>query len=114
MPSRSRTPSPPSANLPRMPTIRLTIPRPAATRARSGLDKLVVVRETETETLLRTYTNPLFHAAGRELALVRSIHLRDAALNSFMDTGNPVFMVTDLPPGWRPGGETTDENRKGF
>jgi predicted Zn-dependent protease len=98
-----------------MPTIRLTIPRPATTRPRSGLDKLVVIRDTETETLLRTYTNPLFRAAGREMALVRSIHLRDAALNSFMDTGNPVFMDSDPPPGWRPGGETTtDENRKGF
>ena len=80
-----------------MPTIRLTIPRPGATRARSGLDKLVVIRDTETETLLRTYTNPLFRAAGREMALVRSIHLRDAALNSFMDTGNTMLMDSDAP-----------------
>jgi predicted Zn-dependent protease len=60
-----------------------------------------VIRDTETETLLRTYANPLFRAAGLDMALVRSIHLRDAALNSFMNTGNPMFIDAGPPLGWR-------------
>ncbi len=56
-----------------------------------------MIGDTETETLLRTYIDPLFSAAGLETALVRSIHLRDAALNSFMDTGNTMLMDSDAP-----------------
>lgn len=108
-----------------MPTPHLALPLPPAPRrtpwlasaacASRGLDRPVVIRDTETETLLRTNTNPLFRAAGLDMALVRSIHLRDAALNSFMNTGNRMFMNTTLPPGRRHGGKTTiDENRKGF
>jgi predicted Zn-dependent protease len=108
-----------------MPTPRLSLPLPPAPRRTSGLasaartwrglDRPVVIGDTETETLLRTYTNPLFRAAGLDTALVRSIYLRDAALNSFMTTGNRMFMNTTLPPGRRHGGKTaTDENRKVF
>lgn len=108
-----------------MPTPRLTLPFPPAPRrtpglasaacAWRGLDRPIVIRDTETETLLRTYTNPLFRAAGLDMALVRSIHLRDAALNSFMNTGNRMFMDSALVPGRRHGGKTAiGENRKGF
>jgi predicted Zn-dependent protease len=105
-----------------MPTPQLALPLPRRTpsptptaRAWRGLDRPVVIRDTEPETLLRTDTNPLFRAAGLDLALVRSIHLRDAALNSFMTTGNRMFTNTTPPPGRRQSGKTaTDENRKVF
>lgn len=85
-------------------------PRPAHRPDNPGL-----TRDAETETLLRTCTYPSFRAAGLDLTLVRSTHLRDAALNSFMNTGNRMFMDSALVPGRRHGGKTAiGENRKGF
>jgi protein-disulfide isomerase len=66
--------------------------------------RLAMTRDAETETLLRTYTNPLFRAADLVMALSRSMHLRDAALNLFTNTGNPVFIGIDAPPGGQGGG----------
>lgn len=51
-----------------------------------------------TETLLRTYANPLFRAAGLDVNLVRIVMLRDAAINSFVETGNRMFINTGRPP----------------
>jgi predicted Zn-dependent protease len=51
----------------------------------------MVNRDAETETLLRNCANPLFRAAGLAAKLVRSI-LRHAAINSFMSTGNRMFI----------------------
>jgi hypothetical protein len=82
--------------------------RPTASSTASpprGPDDPAVTRTAETETLLRTFTYPSFRAAGLHLTLVRSTHLRDAALNSFADTGNPVFAA---PAARRP----TATNRK--
>ena len=71
--------------------------------------------DTATETLLRNFTNSLFRAAGLDVALARSMHLRDAALNSFTNTGNPVFVAAIPPVDRRRGGNmATEENRKGF
>ncbi len=57
---------------------------------------MVVIRDAETETLLRTFATPLFHAAGLDANLVRIIVLRDDAINSFVSTGNRMFIHTGL------------------
>ncbi len=51
--------------------------------------------DAETETLLRTCDNSLFRAAGLE---VRVFGVGDAAINSFVGTGNRMFTPGD-PPG---------------
>jgi len=74
---------------------------PAAAQSPPSFDgpHRVVLRDAETETLLRTYANPLFRAAGVEPNLVRPnlIHIvliRDAAINSFVSTGNRMLVRT--------------------
>lgn len=69
---------------------------PAAVQSppNSGGPHLVVIRDAETGTLLRTYANPSFRAAGVEPNLVRIILIRDAAINSFVSTGNRMFIRT--------------------
>ncbi len=58
--------------------------------------RITVIRDAETETLLRTFANPLFRAAGVEPNLVRLIVIRDPAINSFVSTGNLMFVNTGL------------------
>jgi predicted Zn-dependent protease len=58
--------------------------------------RITLIRDAETETLLRTFANPLFRAAGVEPNLVRIIVIRDPAINSFVSTGNLMFVNTGL------------------
>jgi predicted Zn-dependent protease len=58
--------------------------------------RLVVIRDAETETLLRNFATPLFRAAGLDPNLVRIIVIRDDAINSFVTTGNRMFIHTGL------------------
>ena len=67
---------------------------PAA--AQSSSPRITVIRDAETETLLRTFANPLFRAAGVDPNLVRIIVIRDNAINSFVSTGNLMFVNTGL------------------
>ncbi|MCW3473117.1 M48 family metalloprotease [Limobrevibacterium gyesilva] len=71
---------------------------PAAAQAPpgSGGPRVILIRDAETETLLRTYANPLFRAAGVDPNLVRIILIRDNAINSFVSTGNRMFVHTGL------------------
>ena len=71
----------------------------------SGRQSWIVVRDAETETLLRTIANPLFRAAGVDPGLVRIILLRDDAINSFVSTGNRMFINTGLIAGAKSVGE---------
>ncbi len=57
---------------------------------------VTIIRDAETETLLRTFANPLFRAAGIEPGLVRILVIRDDAINSFVTTGNRMFINTGL------------------
>lgn len=71
----------------------------SAAVAAQGADagpRITIIRDAETETLLRTIANPLFRAAGIEPNLVRITLLRDDALNSFVTTGNRMFINTGL------------------
>jgi len=67
----------------------------AAAQPYSG-PRITVIRDAETETLLRTFANPLFRAAGVDPNLVRIIVIRDNAINSFVSTGNLMFVNTGL------------------
>jgi predicted Zn-dependent protease len=57
---------------------------------------LVTIRDAETETLLRTFANPLFRASGVDPASVRTILIRDDALNAFVSTGNRLFVNSGI------------------
>ena len=57
---------------------------------------VVIIRDAETETLLRTFANPLFRASGIEPNSVRIILIRDDALNAFVSTGNRLFINTGI------------------
>jgi predicted Zn-dependent protease len=68
----------------------------ALAQANSGAPRLMLIRDAETESLLRTYANPLFRAAGVDPNLVRIVLIRDSAINSFVSTGNILFVHTGL------------------
>jgi predicted Zn-dependent protease len=57
---------------------------------------LVVIRDAETETLLRTYATPLFRAAGIDPGLVHIVLIENRAINAFVSTGNRMFIYTGL------------------
>lgn len=69
---------------------------PAAAQQTPGGTRLTLIRDAETESLLRTFANPLFRAAGVDPNLVRIILIRDNAINSFVSTGNILFVNTGL------------------
>lgn len=71
-----------------------SISRAAAQPA--GGQSIEIVRDAETETLLRNFANPLFRAAGVDPNMVRIILVRDDAINSFVSTGNRMFINTGL------------------
>ncbi len=72
-------------------------PRPArAQAADGGASGVVVIRDAETETLLRTYADPLFRAGGIDPGLVHIVLIKDPAINSFVSTGNRMFLDTGL------------------
>lgn len=64
--------------------------------AAGGNGGVVVIRDAEAETLLRTYADPLFRAGGIDPSLVHIILIREAAINSFVTTGNRMFINTGL------------------
>lgn len=66
----------------------------AAGRAEAAA--LVIIRDAETETLLRTYAIPLYRAAGLPDRLVRIILVEDPAINAFVAPGNRMFINTGL------------------
>ena len=70
------------------------LPPPAG--AQGFAPVVVTIRDAETETLLRTFANPLFRASGVDPASVRMILIRDDALNAFVSTGNRLFVNTGI------------------
>ena len=69
---------------------------PALAQSKSAGQRLMLIRDAETESLLRTFANPLFRAAGVDPNLVRIVLIRDSAINSFVSTGNIMFIHTGL------------------
>ena len=85
---RSREAEPPGSPPPGPGAARPLLLRTRSLPSQSDPAGLVVIRDAETETLLRTYANPLFRAAALDLKLVRNVLLRDVAIDSFVSTGN--------------------------
>lgn len=56
----------------------------------------MTVRDAETESLIRSFANPLFRAAGVDPALVRITILQAWAINAFVAPGNRMFIHTGL------------------
>ncbi len=73
-----------------------TLPALAQGAPRRAAPRIELIRDAETETLLRTFANPLFRAAGIDPHLVRIMLVRDDAINSFVGTGNRMFINTGL------------------
>lgn len=59
-------------------------------------ERITVIRDAETETLLRKFADPLFRAANLDSRLVRITLVRDRAINAFVSTGNRMFINTGL------------------
>lgn len=67
-------------------------PPPAAAQGRA----ITLIRDAETETLLRAINGPLFAAAGLDRGLVRTIIIADRSINAFVTTGNRLFVHSGL------------------
>jgi predicted Zn-dependent protease len=63
---------------------------PAAAQA------IPLVRDTEIERLLRSYEEPILHAAGLEPAAVKMYLVQDSSLNAFAAEGQNIFVNTGL------------------
>ncbi len=57
---------------------------------------LTLIRDAETEALLRAVNAPLFAAAGLDRGLVRTFIIADRSINAFVTTGNRLAVHTGL------------------
>ncbi len=64
--------------------------------AQASPQRIVTIRDAETEAFLRRLSHPLFRAAGVDPALVRITLIQDRAINAFVSTGNRMFLHTGL------------------
>jgi predicted Zn-dependent protease len=67
---------------------------PAA--AQAVPQRIVTIRDAETEHLVRRLSHPLFRTAGIDPALVRVTLIQNRAINAFVSTGNRMFLHTGL------------------
>jgi len=58
--------------------------------------RVVILRDAETESLIRAVAHPLFRAAGLDPAGLRITLLRAWAINAFVTTGNRMFIHSGL------------------
>ena len=56
----------------------------------------MLIRDAETETLLRGLAVALYRAAGLDARTIRIVLVRDRAINAFVSTGNRLFVHTGL------------------
>ena len=67
---------------------------PAA--AQAPPQRIVTIRDAETEHLLRRMSHPLLRTAGVDPRLVRITLIQNRAINAFVATGNRMFLHTGL------------------
>ncbi len=67
---------------------------PAGAWAQRG--SVILIRDAETENLLRSIYGPLFGAAGLSRGFVQVTIIRDRSINAFVTTGNRMFINTGL------------------
>jgi len=72
----------------------LAVTGPAA--AQAPPQRIVTIRDAETEHLLRRMSHPLFRTAGVDPGLVRITLIQNRAINAFVATGNRMFLHTGL------------------
>jgi predicted Zn-dependent protease len=73
--------------------------------AQASPQRIVTIRDAETEAFLRRLSHPLFRTAGVDPALVRVTLIQDRAINAFVSTGNRMFLHTGLIQGAQSAGE---------
>lgn len=71
----------------------VSVPLRAARAAQGGIELL---RDDETESLIRNFADPLFRAAGIDPGLVRILLVRDDEINSFVTTGNRMVLFSGM------------------
>ncbi len=70
--------------------------QPAWSRDEAPPERLVLIRDAETETLLHEFAVALYRAAGLSPNTVRIYVVRDTAINAFVGSGNRMFIHTGL------------------
>lgn len=68
----------------------------ASPAAQPAGQRVVILRDAETEALVRAIAHPLFRAAGLDPAGIRVTLLRAWAINAFVTTGNRMFIHSGL------------------
>jgi predicted Zn-dependent protease len=63
---------------------------------RDRAPRISLIRDAEIESLLLSFTTPLFRAAGLDANQLRVRLVKDAALNAFVTSGNRMFVHTGL------------------
>ena len=58
--------------------------------------RIILIRDAETETLLRNFATPLFRAAGLDAGVLHIQVVRDGAINAFVTSGNRMYIHTGL------------------
>ncbi|MGK7870719.1 M48 family metalloprotease [Falsiroseomonas sp. E2-1-a20] len=69
---------------------------PGSAAAQSASQRVVTIRDAETENLVRRLSHPLFRTAGVDPGLVRTTLIQNRAINAFVSTGNRLFIHTGL------------------
>lgn len=70
--------------------------QPAWPQERIPLQRVVLIRDAETEALLNGFATQLFRVAGLDPRRVRIMLVRDRAINAFVTSGNRMFINTGL------------------
>jgi predicted Zn-dependent protease len=68
----------------------------APARAQQARTLPPLIRDAEIESIIRTYTTPIFEAAGLDVASVRVILLNDLSINAFVAGGMNLFINAGL------------------
>lgn len=69
---------------------------PALAAAQAAPQRIVTIRDAETEHLIRRLAHPLLQTAGVDPSLVRITLIQNRAINAFVTTGNRLFLHTGL------------------
>jgi len=69
---------------------------PGLAAAQAAPQRIVTIRDAETENLIRRLSHPLFRTAGVDPALVRVTLIQNRAINAFVTTGNRMFIHSGL------------------
>ena len=69
---------------------------PPPALAQASPQRIVTIRDAETEAFIRRLSHPLFRAAGVDPVMVRVTLIQNRAINAFVSTGNRMYLHTGL------------------